>query len=73
MLPIKKVKEIMLEYNIDVRQKKVARKEERFSAKLAQALASADESANVQSTDNQFKKIFNNNVEKQHIVSELNY
>ena len=45
-------------------------KEKVFFAKLAQALASAD----VQSTNDQVKKIqlFNNSVEKQHMVSELN-
>lgn len=56
----------MLETNANVRNKKEARKEERLSSKLAQALAFADESANVQSTNDKIKKIqlFNNSVEK---------
>ncbi|CAI9296761.1 unnamed protein product [Lactuca saligna] len=35
-------------------------------------LVSTNENANIQSADNQVKKIFNNNAEKQHIVSDLN-
>ncbi|CAI9267396.1 unnamed protein product [Lactuca saligna] len=40
--------------------------------KYAPLLASADENENNQSADNQVKKIFSNNVEKQYIVSDLN-
>ncbi|KAL7583869.1 hypothetical protein Lser_V15G42257 [Lactuca serriola] len=71
-LPILEVREIMLEYNVVVRQKKEARKEEHLSTKLTQALTSPDESINVQRIDNQVEKIFNINVEKQHIVLDLN-
>ncbi|CAI9285240.1 unnamed protein product [Lactuca saligna] len=55
-----------------VRQKKEVKKQERLSAKLVQEIAFTDESDDVQSTDNQVKKIFNNNVEKQDIVLDLN-
>ena len=40
-------------------------------AKLVQELVSADKNVSVQKTDDQVKKIFNNNVEIQHIVSNL--
>ncbi|XP_023737822.1 uncharacterized protein LOC111885818 [Lactuca sativa] len=51
-LPTEEVKEIMSEYNVTSRQKKVARKEECISIKLSQAPAFDDKSANVQRTDN---------------------
>ena len=47
-LPIEEVREIMLEYNVVVQKKKEARKGECLSAKLAQSLASTDESSNDQ-------------------------
>ena len=62
----------MVEYNAAVCQKKEERKAKRLSTKLAQALASADQNKNIQSADNQAKKILNNNVEKQHIVLDMN-
>lgn len=62
----------MLEYNVVVRQKKDARKQECLSEKLIQELVLTDKIDGVQNTNNQVNKIFNNNVEKQQIVSYLN-
>lgn len=61
----------MMEYNVVVQQKKEVRNQKRLSAKLIHELVSADKNDDVQRIDNQFKKIFNNNVEKQHIVLDL--
>ena len=47
----------MIENNAAIRAKKEARKGKRMSFKLAQALASADESVDVQSTNEQVNKI----------------
>lgn len=58
----------MIENNVAIRQKKQARKEERLSTKIAQSLSSIAES-----TDQVNKiKLFNNNMEKQNMVSGLN-
>ncbi|CAI9289841.1 unnamed protein product [Lactuca saligna] len=69
-LTIDEVREVMIENNVAIQQKKEARKKkERMSCKLAQAFAYVGESSN-----DQVKKIkfFNNSLEKQHRVSDLN-
>ncbi|CAI9300651.1 unnamed protein product [Lactuca saligna] len=64
------VREITIENNATIRERKEVGKGERLFAKLAQALASAD----VQSINNQVKKIqiFNNGMGKKNRVLELN-
>ncbi|CAI9277213.1 unnamed protein product [Lactuca saligna] len=61
---VDEVREIMIENNVAIRERKETKKGKCLSTKLAQALASADESVDVQSTNDQVKKIqlFNDSV-----------
>ena len=64
----------MIVNNAAIQQKKEARKSERLSAELVQALTSTEKNVDVQSTNDHVRKfqIFKNSVEKKHRVSELN-
>ncbi|CAI9302451.1 unnamed protein product [Lactuca saligna] len=71
-IPIYELREIVIDNNIVIRQKKEATKGEHTSAKLAQALASVDGSVDVQRIIKPRKFISYNIVNKQHMVSDLN-
>ncbi|CAI9290131.1 unnamed protein product [Lactuca saligna] len=73
-ITVDKVREIMAENNAAIQEKYETRKGDRMSAKLAQVVASAEDSVDVQITNDQVKKIqlFNNIMDIQHKVSDLN-
>ncbi|CAI9268606.1 unnamed protein product [Lactuca saligna] len=72
---VDEVREIVIENNVVIQERKETRKGEHLYAKLDQDFTSANDSVDVRSTNDQVNKIqlFNNSVHKQYRFLELNH